>query len=319
LITGAAGFIGSHLAERCLDRGWHVTAVDSFTPYYADRLKRRNIERIAAHPSCTVVESDLLDCDLDLSRLLADVGTVFHLAAQPGVRASWDEFATYTALNLNATQRLLHAARGMALQRFVIASSSSIYGNAEELPVTEDAQPTPVSPYGVTKVATEQLAQTYWRTFGVPTVCLRYFTVFGPRQRPDMAFHRLIATALNDATFYIFGDGRQTRDFTYVDDAVRGTLAAAEDGLPGTAYNIGGGSRRSLNSVIAILETLLGRPVRRTYHERQAGDARDTSADTKRAREELGFRAEVDFAVGLKAQLDWQRAEADVLAPQLAL
>jgi nucleoside-diphosphate-sugar epimerase len=306
VITGAAGFIGSHLTERCLSLGWRVTAIDSFTDYYSAAIKRTNIGTLAAHPNCTVVDGDLLS--MDLAPLLADVAIVFHLAAQPGVRASWDEFRLYTDLNVNATQRLLETSCNASLERFVLASSSSIYGDAESLPTPEDMTPRPVSPYGITKVAAEHLAQVYWRNFAVPAVCLRYFTVYGPRQRPDMAFHRLISRALAEEPFEMFGDGNQTRDFTFVTDAVAGTIAAGQCAPPGSAYNIGGGSRRSMNSVLDSLGSLVGAPIDRVYRSRQLGDARDTAADITRAKRDLGFEPAFDFEAGLAAQLEWQRA-----------
>lgn len=311
LITGAAGFIGSHLAECCLERGWHVIALDAFTDYYAASLKRENISRALDHPDYQLVEGDLLE--IDLRDMLREVRVVFHLAAQPGVRISWDQFNLYTRFNVVATQRLLHAAREIPLERLVIASSSSIYGEAETLPTSEDVLPQPVSPYGVTKVATEHLAQVYWRNFAVPTVCLRYFTVYGPRQRPDMAFNQLISRALAGEPFELFGDGDQTRDFTFVGDAVAGTVAASERGRPGRAYNIGGGSRRSMNSVLQTLGALLGTTVQRVHRGRQRGDARDTAADISRARLELGFEPSGDFQAGLKSQLAWQQALVEML------
>ena len=312
VVTGAAGFIGSHLTDRCLSLGWRVYAIDAFTDYYEAALKRRNIESAAEHPGCTLIEGDLLE--LDLAPIFDDASIVFHLAAQPGVRTSWESFSLYTNLNLNATQRLLEAARNASVERVVIASSSSIYGDAETFPTREDTAPRPVSPYGITKVATEQLAQVYYHSFGVPTVCMRYFTVYGPRQRPDMAFNRLIGCALGGESFVVFGDGNQTRDFTYVADAVSGTVSAGECGVPGCVYNIGGGSRRSMNSVFRTLESLLGTPVERDYRAWQMGDARDTAADIGRARRELGFEPSFDFAAGLRAQLDWQRS--GVASPQ---
>ena len=314
LITGAAGFIGSHLADRCLSLGRQVIAVDSFSHYYPEALKRRNIAAASSHPNCVVLEADLLD--IDLPHLLEEVGIVFHLAAQPGVRASWEDFDLYSRLNVTATQRLLDAARGIALDRVVVASSSSIYGDAEALPTTEDLPPRPVSPYGVTKVATEHLARVYWQNFGVPAVCLRYFTVYGPRQRPDMAFHKLISCALSGQPFEVFGDGAQTRDFTFVADAVEATLAAAQRGRPGMAYNIGGGSRVSMNAVFDALEQLVGRPLDREYVSRQAGDARDTAADIGLAQRDLGFAPSFSFMAGLAAQVEW---EAPLMAASLAL
>jgi nucleoside-diphosphate-sugar epimerase len=282
LITGAAGFVGSHLAERCLDLGWRVIAIDAFTGYYEESLKRRNIATAVAHPGYTLIEADLLT--MDLGDVLREVTIVFHLAAQPGVRASWSDFDVYTRLNVTATQRDLHLAAEAPIERLVIASSSSVYGDAERMPTPEDVTPRPVSPYGLTKVATEHLAQVYWRNFGVPSVCLRYFTVYGPRQRPDMAFNRLISCALTGRPFEIFGDGEQTRDFTFVTDAVAGTIAAAQCGRPGATYNIGGGSRRSMNSALRTLEELTGRPIDRVHRERQSGDAHDTAADISLAR-----------------------------------
>lgn len=305
LITGAAGFIGSHLSERCLELGWRVVGVDAFTDYYDEAVKRRNTEEAISHSAYELVQGDLLELDLEL--LLDGMDLVFHLAAQPGVRISWDQFDTYARLNVIATQRLLHAARGRELHKLVIASSSSIYGDAETLPTREDVLPRPVSPYGVTKVATEHLAQVYWRNYAVPSVCLRYFTVYGPRQRPDMGFNRLLARALSEEPFQVYGDGEQTRDFTFVADAVAGTLLAGERGRPGVSYNIGGGSRRSLNSVLDSLERLLGCPVLREYIEPQPGDARDTAADIALAVHDLGFEPSFSFDEGLKAQLEWQR------------
>jgi UDP-glucose 4-epimerase len=313
LVTGAAGFIGSHLVERCLSLGWRVTAIDAFTDYYPEERKRRNISAAETDPNYRLIEGDLLD--LDLPGLLEDVTVVFHLAAQPGVRNSWDDFALYARYNIDATQRLLHAIRGLPLERVVVASSSSIYGESETLPTAENAPPRPVSPYGVTKVSTEQLARVYWRSFGVPTVCLRYFTVYGPRQRPDMAFSRLISGLLAGEVFEVFGDGEQTRDFTFVTDAVNGTIAAAQSGKPGSEYNIGGGSRISLNSVLDVLDAIAGSPVKRRYVAQQLGDARDTAADIRRARAELGFHPVSDFESGLRAQFDWQRVSFDSPSP----
>jgi nucleoside-diphosphate-sugar epimerase len=223
------------------------------------------------------------------------------------VRASWDAFTQYNRMNVDATQLLLQAARGMPLERFVLASSSSVYGDAERMPTPETAPLRPVSPYGVTKVAAEHLAHLYWHNFEVPTVCLRYFTVYGPRQRPDMAFNRLIAATLSGKPFQVFGDGTQTRDFTFVQDAVNATIAAARCGKPGATYNIGGGSRRSMNDVLASLANVMRAPVDRVYTGRQVGDARDTGADISRARRDLLFEPAADFAAGLEAQLNWQR------------
>lgn len=308
VITGGAGFIGSHLAEGCLACGWRVTAIDSFTDYYAEGCKRRNVADALEHPHYELVEGDLLEVHLE--DLLRSATSVFHLAAQPGTRTSWQQFDVYVRQNVTSTLRLLEAARKVSVQRLVIASSSSIYGDAEILPTREDVRPSPVSPYGVTKVAAEHLAHVYWRNFGLPTVCLRYFTVYGPRQRPDMAFHRLISRALAREPFEVYGDGKQTRDFTFVADAVAGTLAASERGRPGATYNLGGGSRRSMTDVLETLGELLGRRVDTIYCEAQAGDARDTAADISRARLELGYEPAYALHPGLESQLGWQRGLA---------
>ena len=305
LVTGAAGFIGSHLTERCLQLGCRVVAVDALTDTYSDSLKRANLVDSLENANCTFIEADLLA--IDLPSLLGGVEIVFHLAAQPGVPQSWDEFDVYVSRNVLATHGLLDAARDVSLERFVLASSSSVYGDAATLPTREEAVPQPVSPYGVTKVATEQLARAYWRGFAVPTVALRYFTVYGPRQRPDMAFNRLIASALSGEVFEVFGDGTQTRDCTFVTDVVNATIASAQYGQPGLAYNIAGGSRRSLNSVVEVLSELTRSEVSCQYTGRRPGDARDTAADISRAHRDLGFEPSVPLEVGLQAQLEWQR------------
>ncbi|MBV9803208.1 MAG: NAD-dependent epimerase/dehydratase family protein [Solirubrobacterales bacterium] len=310
LVTGASGFIGSHLVEECLDRGWRVRALDALIPYYDPAVKRRNAHRLARHPACTYVEEELVEA---LPDILVGVDYVCHLAAQAGVRQSWGhEFDVYTHLNITTLQRLFEAAKSAPLKKIVFASSSSVYGDAEDLPTREDTILRPVSPYGATKAMGEHLAYLYWRSFGLPIVSVRYFTVYGPRQRPDMAFSRAIAAALDGDEFTLYGDGRQTRDFTFVSDAVAGTLAAAERGIPGRAYNLGGGSRVSMREVIEVIDELAG-PLRVRYAERQRGDARDTAADISRAREELGFTPRHNLRAGLRAQLDWQRAAREAV------
>lgn len=311
LITGAAGFIGSHLAERCLDRGWSVRAVDALTPFYDPDVKRRNAGRLSSHPACKYAERELIE---ELPQLLDGVDYVFHLAAQAGVRASWgQEFDLYTHLNITTVQRLFEAASRTTLKKLVFASSSSVYGDAERLPTPEDSILRPVSPYGATKAVGEHLANLYWRGYGVPVVTVRYFTVYGPRQRPDMAFNRAITAALSDEEFTVFGDGRQTRDFTFVADTVSGTLAAAEHGLPGRAYNLGGGSRVSMRDVLDLVDGIAG-PLRVRYADSQRGDARDTAADISRAAHELGFEPRNNLEDGLRAQVRWQ-LEARELVP----
>ena len=306
LITGAAGFIGSHLTEACLARGWDVVAIDALTTYYSPTVKIDNARHFRAHPHCTFLEADLLE--VDLGELMANTDVVFHLAAQAGVRASWGlSFDVYTKLNVTLLQRLLEAARQAPLERLVFASSSSVYGDAETLPTGEDQVLRPLSPYGATKALGEHLLHLYFRNYGVPTVALRYFSVYGPRQRPDMAFHRLIECALSGREFSLYGDGRQTRDFTYVADVVDGTLAAAERGEPGAIYNIGGGAQISLREVLGIVREQVG-DLRVVEHPGQRGDARDTAADISRAAAALGYAPSWDVPRGMAEQTAWHRA-----------
>lgn len=310
VVTGAAGFVGSHLTEECLRRGWEVRAIDALTPYYDPEIKRRNVERLVAHPACRYIEAELVEA---LPELLADADYVFHLAAQAGVRASWGtEFDVYTHLNITTVQRLFEAAKDAGLAKLVFASSSSVYGDAEALPTPENTILCPVSPYGATKATGEHLAKLYWRSYGLPVVCVRYFTVYGPRQRPDMAFNRAIAAALKGTEFSLFGDGGQTRDFTFVADAVAGTVAAAERGRPGAIYNLGGGSRVSMREVLDTIDGIAG-PLRVRPLGRQRGDARDTAADISRARTELGYEPRHTLLAGLRSQLAWQRSVGELV------
>jgi UDP-glucose 4-epimerase len=303
LVTGAAGFIGSHLSERLLADGWQVTGVDCFTDYYARPVKERNLAGAREHPLFKFVEADLATADLD--PLVANRDVIFHQAGQAGVRASWGaDFQIYTQNNVLATQRLLEATKRSALHRFVYASSSSIYGDTRALPVSEGTLPQPVSPYGVTKLAAEHLCHLYHTNFGVPTVSLRYFTVYGPRQRPDMAFHKFIRAMLRDEPLPLYGDGEQTRDFTFISDAVEANLLAT-DGPPGGVFNVGGGSRVTVNQVITMLEDLVGRPAKLERQGKQAGDVRHTWADTSAARESLGFAPQVQLRDGLAAEVAW--------------
>jgi nucleoside-diphosphate-sugar epimerase len=304
LVTGAAGFIGSHLSEGLLARGAQVVGLDCFTDYYARDLKEANLEGLRAHGRFRFVEARLQDADL--ASLLDGVTHVFHLAAQAGVRKSWGaDFRVYTDNNVDASQRLLEASVGLPLHRFVYASSSSLYGDNVSIPMREDALPQPVSPYGVTKLAAEQLCYLYHVNHRVPATSVRYFTVYGPRQRPDMAFNRFIKAAMAGAPITLYGDGEQTRDFTFVQDAVAATIAAGERGVPGRAYNIGGGSRVSVNQVLAIVERLAGRPLHVRREPAQKGDMRDTFADTSLARADLGFAPTVSLEEGIEAEYRW--------------
>jgi UDP-glucose 4-epimerase len=304
LVTGAAGFIGSHLTSRLLDRGAEVVGVDAFTDYYSREIKEENLDVNRRRRGFAFVEGDLLTADL--AGLLDGATHVFHLAAQAGVRKSWGrDFAVYTANNVDATQRLLEAVRDRPIERLVYASSSSVYGDSVPMPMREDAALHPLSPYGVTKLAAEHLCQLYQVNHGVPAVSLRFFTVYGPRQRPDMAFHRFIRASLTGQPITLYGDGEQTRDFTFVDDIVAAMVAAGGQGRPGAVYNIGGGSRVSVNDVLDRLARVTGRQVDIRREPAQKGDMRDTFADTSRARAELGFQPSVALTDGLRAESAW--------------
>jgi len=317
LVTGAAGFVGSHLSERLADLGHEVVGLDCFLDYYPRAVKERNLRTIRERPNFRLVERDLARDSL--APLLAGVEWVFHQAAQAGVRASWGEdFEIYAIHNVLGTQRLLEAARDGAVRRFVYASSSSIYGDTTDLPMREQSLPRPVSPYGVTKLAAEHLCWLYWKSFGVPTVALRYFTVYGPRQRPDMAFHRFLRGALRGEEITLYDDGEQTRDFTYVADVVAANLAAASSTESGAVFNIGGGSEVSINRVLETIEQLSGRKLRVRRESRQKGDVRHTAADCSRARDALGFRPEVTLAEGLSREWQWVQEEYDGHQPRAA-
>ena len=304
LVTGCAGFIGSHLCAALLDKGATVVGVDAFTDYYARAIKERNLEENRLRERFRLAETAIGSADLPA--LLDGVTHVFHLAAQAGVRKSWGkDFRTYTVNNVEATQLLLEACVGRPIERFVHASSSSVYGDRAPIPMREDALPQPVSPYGVTKMAAEQLGYLYHVNYGLPVVAMRYFTVYGPRQRPDMAFHRFITAALRDEPISLYGDGEQTRDFTFVSDAVAATVAAGERGVNGRTYNVGGGSRVSMNEVIRIIERVAGRPLTINREGAQKGDMRDTYADTSLARADLGFAPHVSLEEGIRAEYRW--------------
>jgi nucleoside-diphosphate-sugar epimerase len=317
LVTGCAGFLGSHLCERLVENGHAVVGVDCFTSYYAREAKERNIERLRDEPGFALLKLDLARGPLD--GLLEGVDVVFHLAAQAGVRGSFGaRFASYARNNVLATQRLLEAAAHTPVRAFVYASSSSVYGNAAAYPTTEHTPRAPVSPYGMTKVATEELAGVYLRCFGVPGIGLRYFTAYGPRQRPDMAFSRFFRCALSGRPLPINGDGQQVRDFTFVDDVVEGTLAAADLGRPGRIYNIGGAKPVELLEAIAQIAELSGREIELERRPTPLGDARRTGCDGALARRELGFVPRVGLFEGLWAQLEWtvgqHQRHAEVIA-----
>jgi nucleoside-diphosphate-sugar epimerase len=305
LVTGVAGFIGSTLAERLVADGADVVGIDCFTDYYPRPVKERNLSQLLAGPRFRFVESRIQDADVP--SLVADRTHVFHLAAQAGVRKSWGrDFAIYTVNNIEATQVLLEAvARAPVLERLVYASSSSVYGDNTPMPFREDVMTQPVSPYGVSKLAAEQLCYLYHANFRVPAVSLRYFTVYGPRQRPDMGFHKFLRATILGEPIAVFGDGEQTRDFTFVKDAVAATIAAGTKGVPGRVYNIGGGSRVSVNEVLDLIGRIAGRRPGVRVDPAQKGDMRHTYADTSLARADLGFAPTVSLEEGLAAEYRW--------------
>jgi UDP-glucuronate 4-epimerase len=306
IVTGSAGFIGSHLSEALLERGDRVLGVDSFDPYYGRRLKRRNLGGPLAHSKFRFVEADLLRFPLE--KHLSRGSRIYHLAGQPGVRGSWgEEFKRYTRNNILATQAVYEAAsRSSKGVRVVYASSSSIYGDQPAGAMREDALPNPISPYGVTKLAAEHLGRLYGKAKGLSVTALRFFTVYGPRQRPDMAFNRFITAVTRGQPIDIYGDGRQLRDFTYVSDIVAGVVAAGAIDEPSPIYNLGGSSPVPLSEAVRTLAKVSDRPVRIRRRPLPLGDPRATWADTRRAQRELGFRAKVRLAQGLAAQLEWQ-------------
>jgi nucleoside-diphosphate-sugar epimerase len=314
LVTGAAGFVGSHICERLLKEGHRVIGLDMFADYYPRSVKEGNLASLREAPGFRFVEGDLMR--MDLAPLVAEAEYVFHQAGQPGVRPSWGkDFDVYVDCNIRATQRLLETARTVGrLQRLVYASSSSVYGESRDLPLREDSLTCPYSPYGVTKLAAEHLCSLYHANYGLPTVSLRYFTVYGPRQRPDMGFHKFIRAALEDRPIVVYGDGEQTRDFTFVADAAEANWLAANGPGAGQVFNIGGGSRCSVNQVLSTLEDILGRPIRRATQPSQPGDVRDTWADTRRARDILGFAPKVSLRDGLAQEVAWLRTQVGALA-----
>jgi UDP-glucose 4-epimerase len=304
LVTGCAGFIGSTLVDRLLADGADVAGIDCFTDYYPREFKERNLAGALTHERFRFVESSLQDADLPA--LLHDRTHVFHLAAQAGVRKSWGrDFAVYTVNNIEATQVLLEACTKVKLDRIVYASSSSVYGDNVAMPMREDALPQPVSPYGVTKLAAEQLCYLYFVNYGLPTVSVRYFTVYGPRQRPDMGFNKFLRATIQGQPITLFGDGEQTRDFTFVADAVSATIAAAIKGVPGRVYNIGGGSRVSMNQVLDMIGRVTGRQPLISPDPAQKGDMRHTYADTSLARADLGFAPTIGLEDGIAAEYQW--------------
>lgn len=310
LVTGVAGFVGSHIAERLLADGHQVCGIDAFIDYYDRSIKEQNLERPRCWQAFSFVEGNLVT--MPLLPLLEGVDWIFHQAAQAGVRASWgEEFARYVECNILATQRILEAAlRIGSIKRFINASSSSVYGDTSQLPIREDAPLHPVSPYGVTKLAAENLCTLYYRNFEVPTVSLRYFTVYGPRQRPDMAFHRFCKALLRDEPIRVYGDGYQTRDFTYIGDIVEANLrAATSEAAVGQVMNIAGGSRVTLHDVVDLLRQISGMPVKVMFETRQHGDVHHTFADTQQAQQLIDYYPRVSLQEGMTREFNYVQSK----------
>ena len=306
IVTGVAGFIGSHLAETILKKGDRIIGIDQINDYYDVNQKKANLTHLQQYSNFEFIKADIQE--LNWLELLKDVDVVYHQAAQAGVRSSWGKgFNDYTERNINATQIILEAAKeANSIKRFVYASSSSVYGNAEKMPTSETIPPAPVSPYGITKLAAERMCLLYYHNFNVPITALRYFTVYGPRQRPDMAFHKFFKAVIADEAISVYGDGQQTRDFTFVSDAVAANLAAGS--VPeaiGEVFNIGGGSRVNLMDVLAIIEKTVKQPIKKEFVAKARGDARHTSADISKAQEILGYQPKVSLSEGLAKEWEW--------------
>lgn len=304
LITGVAGFIGSHLAEKLLELGHEVVGVDKFLDNYARDFKEANLSPFVTHPCFRFINDDLVN--IDLPRLVNQTDYIFHLAAQPGVRSSWgEEFFHYSHNNILATQLLLETCKQVKVRKFVYASSSSVYGDTDDLPMRESGGTRPVSPYGVSKLAAEHLCYLYWKAFGIPTVSLRFFTVYGPRQRPDMFFHILMQHLLVDEEIPLYDDGEQSRDFTYCADIVDGLTAAAFYSGSGDVFNLGGGGEITLLNAIKLVEKLSGRSAKLKRFDRQSGDVRRTRASLSQAEKNLGYKPLVSLEEGLSRQWQW--------------
>ncbi|MCZ6865265.1 MAG: NAD-dependent epimerase/dehydratase family protein [Candidatus Dadabacteria bacterium] len=311
LVTGVSGFIGSSLSEKLLDEGFQVIGVDSFFDYYPRKIKENNLYDLLKQPDFEFVESDILGIDWD--RIISQVDGVFHQAALAGVRASWGQkFDQYVQNNILGTQRLLEACKNRRVEKFIYASSSSVYGDTDELPIHENSTTNPVSPYGVSKLAAEHLASLYFKSYGVPTVSLRYFTVYGPRQRPDMAFHKFITAVINGDKIEVYGTGEQTRDFTFIDDVVQGNIQAFRNARAGEVYNIGGGSRIKLIDTIRIIEEITGREANLVYTEPQRGDAKHTFSDVTKAKADFDYSPQVDVKSGLEKHYEWLKKNLEI-------
>ena len=302
LVTGCAGFIGSHITDRLLTEGYEVIGIDCFTEYYAQQIKEQNISGALSNPQFTFIEDEILNISA-----FPKVDYIFHEAAQAGVRTSWGrDFAIYTRMNIESTQYLLESYKEKPIKKFVYASSSSVYGDVA-LPMKESVRLQPVSPYGVTKLAAEHLCYLYWKNYGVPTISLRYFTVYGPRQRPDMGIYKFVRAILNGDPITIYGDGTQTRDFTYIADIIDANIKAAYSPIVGESFNIGGGSRITVNELIQIIEEKCGRKGSIVFGDQQKGDVTDTLADIHMSRTKLGWTPHIIVQEGISSFVDWYK------------
>ena len=300
LITGCAGFVGSHLTERLLKNGSEVIGIDCFSDYYDRELKEKNLAVSLKNDKFTFIEKDILEMDE-----YPDVDYVYHMAAQAGVRDSWgDNFKGYTSNNIEVTWKLLEFYKELNIKKFVYSSSSSVYGDAE-LPMNEKSRLRPVSPYGVTKLAAENLCYLYWKNYKIPTISLRFFTVYGPRQRPDMAINKFFSSILTGNEIVVYGDGEQKRDFTFVDDAVNAILITAESRVVGDVFNVGGGSTISVNRLITEIEEITGKKARVTYIEKQKGDIKNTEANLEKIETVLRWKPTISIRTGLKKYMGW--------------
>ncbi|TCO71027.1 NAD-dependent epimerase/dehydratase family protein [Marinisporobacter balticus] len=306
LVTGCAGFIGSHLCENLLDRGYQVIGIDCFTDYYDRNLKVKNLYACIGNDDFFFIENDLRE--VKLYDYLKDIDFIFHQAGQPGVRGSWgNEFDVYTKNNILATQYLLEHVKNHPIKKMVYASSSSIYGNIKELPMREGDLPKPFSPYGVSKLAAENLCNLYHENYGVPVISLRYFTVYGPRQRPEMAISLFIQKILKGETISIYGDGNQGRDFTYIDDIVCANILVAKSSLEGETFNVGSGHPIKVIDLIGILENIIGKKANIKFIEKQKGDVRDTYADISEIQNRLDFKPTFSIEEGLRNQVEYMK------------
>jgi len=304
IVTGAAGFIGSRLSRRLLQEGFFVIGIDSYSDYYPRWIKEKNIEPLLKDKNFKFIPGDINS--LDLSDILRQGEIIYHLAAQAGVRASWGKsFSIYTRDNIETTQRLLEMAKDVPIKKFIFASSSSVYGYSPELPMSETSLLFPYSPYGVTKLAAENLCFLYHKNYSVPTVSLRFFTVYGPGQRPDMAFHKFLKCVLEDRPLPVFGDGKQTRDFTYVDDIIEANLSCIDRAKPGETYNIGGGNRKKLEDIFPILEDICKKKITIQWEKKQKGDVPHTLASIQKAQQDLGYNPDTDIREGLSNEWGW--------------